>query len=57
MGVATTAPISAGSQLIFVNVVGVLFFGSWSSMLAQIIGFVAVVLIIFLGGLFNYPWG
>ncbi|MHA8138552.1 GRP family sugar transporter [Lactobacillaceae bacterium Scapto_B20] len=46
LGVATTAPISAGAQLIFVNIMGVLFFGSWITPVAKIIGFIAVVLII-----------
>ena len=45
LSVSTTTPIVAGVQLVGVNLVGVIFFGSWGSTLAKIIGFSAVVLI------------
>ena len=46
LSVSTTTPITAGTQLACVNVIGVLFFGSWQSNLAKIIGFSAMILII-----------
>lgn len=46
LGAATTTPISAGTQLVAVNLIGVLFLGSWQSPLAKIIGFIAVILVI-----------
>ncbi|XIF20080.1 MAG: ribose uptake protein RbsU [Acetilactobacillus jinshanensis] len=46
LSVSTTSPINSGVQLVGVNIVGVLFFGSWSSSLEKIIGFSAVALII-----------
>lgn len=47
LSVSTTSPINSGVQLVGVNIVGVLFFGSWASPLAKIIGFSAVAFIIF----------
>ena len=46
LSVSTTSPITAGIQLVGVNVVGVLCFGSWASPSAKVIGFSAVALII-----------
>lgn len=45
LGAATTTPISAGTQLVGVNLAGVMFFGSWKSPMAKVIGFAAVVLV------------
>ncbi|MHA8138185.1 GRP family sugar transporter [Lactobacillaceae bacterium Scapto_B20] len=45
LGVATTTPIVTGLQLVVVNIIGVLFFGSWQSGLAKGIGFSAVLLV------------
>lgn len=48
IGISTTMPMVAGVQLVGVNLIGVLFFGSWTSSSAKIIGSCAIVLI-FLG--------
>lgn len=45
LSVSTTTPIVAGVQLVGVNLVGVMFFGSWASSLAKVVGFSAVILI------------
>ncbi|MHA8110796.1 GRP family sugar transporter [Lactobacillaceae bacterium Melli_B4] len=45
LGVATTTPIVTGLQLVCVNIIGVLFFGSWQSSAAKGIGFSAVLLV------------
>ncbi|XIF19888.1 MAG: ribose uptake protein RbsU [Acetilactobacillus jinshanensis] len=46
LSTSTTVPIVAGSQLIIVDLAGVLFFGSWSSTAAKIIGFIAILIVI-----------
>lgn len=46
LSTSTTVPIVAGSQLIIVDLAGVLFFGSWSSIVAKIIGFIAILIVI-----------
>ncbi|QBP18193.1 GRP family sugar transporter [Acetilactobacillus jinshanensis] len=48
LGISITTPISAGVQLVGVNLIGVMFFGSWASTEARITGFFAILLI-FLG--------
>ncbi|MEJ6400306.1 GRP family sugar transporter [Nicoliella lavandulae] len=45
LGVSTTTPITTGLQLVGVNIIGVLFFGSWQSGIAKGIGFSAVILV------------
>jgi glucose uptake protein len=47
LGVATTTPVVTGLQLLIVNILGVLFFGSWQSGSAKVIGFSAVLLVAF----------
>ncbi|MBW1605909.1 GRP family sugar transporter [Lactobacillus sp. Sy-1] len=46
LGVSTTTPIVTGLQLVGVNIIGVLFFGSWESSVAKGIGFSAVILVV-----------
>ncbi|UQS86933.1 GRP family sugar transporter [Nicoliella spurrieriana] len=46
LGVSTTTPIVTGLQLVGVNIVGVLFLGSWQSGFAKMVGFSAVILVV-----------
>ncbi|XIF19857.1 MAG: ribose uptake protein RbsU [Acetilactobacillus jinshanensis] len=42
IGVSMTMPTSTGSQLVGTSIVGVLFFGSWATLPAKLIGFLAI---------------
>ena len=46
LSTSTTVPIVAGSQLIIVDLAGVLFFGSWPSTVARITGFITILIVI-----------
>lgn len=50
LSVTTSSPIVAGIQLVGVDLIGVLCFGSWHSTLAKIIGAIAILIVI--GGVY-----
>ncbi|QBP18151.1 GRP family sugar transporter [Acetilactobacillus jinshanensis] len=47
LSTSTTVPIVAGIQLVLVDLSGVLFFGSWPSLASRLIGFFAILVVIF----------
>lgn len=47
IGVSTAMPISTGMQLVTTSLMGVIFFGEWLKTEVKIIGFIAILLIVF----------